>query len=100
MYISMYVQCMLIFQRHDFARQVAEDGVKDLGYDEYVPIPSGGAIEMAMLLCNTQGIFTGTALGRCLTVFLHRVAWPGISGGASTWAAIEVAKKAPEGSAS
>jgi len=59
---------------------VAEDGVKELGFDEYVPIPSGGAIEMAMMLCTTQGIFTG------------------ISGGASTWAAIEIAKKAPEGS--
>lgn len=45
-----------------------------------MPIPSGGAIEMAMMLCTTQGIFTG------------------ISGGASTWAAIEIAKKAPEGS--
>eukprot|EP00435_Cladocopium_sp_Y103_P062703 s107_g24.t1 len=65
----------------DFLAKVAEDGVKELGYDEYVPIPSGGAIEMAMMLCNTQGIFTG------------------ISGGASTWAAIEIAKKAPEGSA-
>lgn len=64
----------------DFLAKVAEDGVKELGFDEYVPIPSGGAIEMAMMLCTTQGIFTG------------------ISGGASTWAAIEIAKKAPEGS--
>eukprot|EP00438_Fugacium_kawagutii_P028303 Skav219878 [mRNA] locus=scaffold777:284437:304008:+ [translate_table: standard] len=48
----------------DFLAKVAEDGLKELSYDEYVPIPSGG-----------------------------------ISGGASTWAAIEIAKKAPEGSA-
>lgn len=41
------------------ALEVAEDGLKELSYDEYVPIPSGGAIEMAMMLCNTQGIFTG-----------------------------------------
>lgn len=46
----------------DLSRKVAEDGVKELGYDEYVPIPSGAAIEMAMMLCNTQGIFTGPLL--------------------------------------
>lgn len=46
----------------DLSRKVAEDGVKELGYDEYVPIPSGAAIEMAMMLCNTQGIFTGHLL--------------------------------------
>ena len=53
--------------------QVAEDGVKELGFDEYVPIPSGGAIEMAMMLCTTQGIFTGAALTRlgCLGHFDH-----------------------------
>ena len=99
--------------------QVAEDGVKELGFDEYVPIPSGGAIEMAMMLCTTQGIFTGAALTRlgCLGHFdhfgssnFHDLYWfvnifltlhvvAGISGGASTWAAIEIAKKAPEGSA-
>ncbi|CAK9055893.1 unnamed protein product [Durusdinium trenchii] len=64
----------------DFLAKVAEDGIKELGYDEYIPIPSGGAIEMSLMLSQTQGIFTG------------------ISGGASAWAAIEVAKKAPEGS--
>ena len=46
----------------DFLAKVAEDGVKELGFDEYVPIPSGGAIEMAMMLCSTQGIFTGAGL--------------------------------------
>jgi hypothetical protein len=52
---------------------VAEDGVKELGFDEYVPIPSGGAIEMAMMLCTTQGIFTGAALTHlgCLGHFDH-----------------------------
>ncbi len=110
----------------DLSRKVAEDGVKELGYDEYVPIPSGSAIEMAIMLCSTQGIFTGPLLVLlcfnylillsdcfqyfnfqelfrsqcvCLHVSLDRcVSVAGISGGASTWAAIEIAKKAPEGS--
>lgn len=103
----------------DLSRKVAEDGVKELGYDEYVPIPSGGAIEMAMMLCNTQGIFTGpllvvlfcfqitfststfkSGLGHSVFVCMSaRIAVDaGISGGASAWAAIEIAKKAPEGS--
>lgn len=81
--------------------QVAEDGIKELGYDEYIPIPSGGAIEMSLMLSQTQGIFTGGWAGRVKPGADPRsVDAPGISGGASAWAAIEVAKKAPEGSAS
>ena len=55
----------------DLSRKVAEDGVKELGYDEYVPIPSGSAIEMAIMLCSTQGIFTGPLLVLlCFTYFI------------------------------
>eukprot|EP00913_Durusdinium_trenchii_P018947 g17805.t1 len=83
----------------DFLAKVAEDGIKELGYDEYIPIPSGGAIEMSLMLSQTQGIFTGGWAGRVKPGADPRsVDAPGISGGASAWAAIEVAKKAPEGS--
>mmetsp|Transcript_21241 Transcript_21241/g.29562 ORF Transcript_21241/g.29562 Transcript_21241/m.29562 type:complete len:97 (+) Transcript_21241:1093-1383(+) len=48
--------------------------------DEYVAIPDGAGVETAQALAKTQGILCG------------------ISGGATMWAAIETAKKAPEGS--
>jgi len=64
----------------DFIPKIVEDGVEKTGYDEYIAIPGQGAIETSQMLAQTQGIFTG------------------ISGGASMWAAIEMAKKAPEGS--
>lgn len=64
----------------DFIPKIVEDGIAGTGYDEYIPIPGQAAIEMSQMLAKTQGIFTG------------------ISGGASMYAAIEMAKKAPEGS--
>jgi cysteine synthase A len=64
----------------DFIPRIVEDGLTATGYDEYIAIPGAGAIETSKKLAQTQGIFTG------------------ISGGASMWAAIEMAKKAPEGS--
>ena len=64
----------------DFIPQIAEKGILETGYDEFIPIPGQAAIEMSQALAKTQGIFTG------------------ISGGASMYAAVEMAKKAPEGS--
>jgi len=64
----------------DFIPLIVEKGLADVGYDEYIGIPGPGAIQTSQMLAKTQGIFTGT------------------SGGASMWAAIETAKKAPEGS--
>merc|ERR1712106_213241 len=64
----------------DFIPKVLEDGTKLDLMDEYVAIPNGAAVEMSMSLARTQGILTG------------------ISGGATMWAAVETAKKAPEGS--
>ncbi|CAE8701855.1 unnamed protein product [Polarella glacialis] len=64
----------------DFIPQIVEKGLEAVGYDEYIGIPGAGSIETSQMLAKTQGIFTG------------------ISGGASMWAAIEIAKKAPEGS--
>ena len=48
--------------------------------DNYIAIPDGAAVETAQALARNEGILTG------------------ISGGATVWAAIETAKKAPEGS--
>ena len=45
-----------------------------------VEIPDGAAVSMAQSLARNEGILTG------------------ISGGATMWAAVETAKKAPEGS--
>jgi cysteine synthase len=59
---------------------VLEDAAKLNLMDEYIAIPDGAGAETAMRLARTQGILTG------------------ISGGASMWAALETAKKAPEGS--
>eukprot|EP00930_Biecheleria_cincta_P076274 TRINITY_DN6348_c0_g1_i3.p1 TRINITY_DN6348_c0_g1~~TRINITY_DN6348_c0_g1_i3.p1 ORF type:complete len:373 (-),score=75.18 TRINITY_DN6348_c0_g1_i3:169-1287(-) len=64
----------------DFIPLITEKGAESTKYDEYIPIPGASAIEMSQKLAKTQGIFTG------------------ISGGASMYAAIEMAKKAPEGS--
>ena len=62
----------------DFIPYVLEQG---LGLqDEMIEIPDGAAVDMSQTLARTQGILTG------------------ISGGATMWAAIETAKKAPEGS--
>ncbi|KAL7544868.1 hypothetical protein ACHAWF_008229 [Thalassiosira exigua] len=48
--------------------------------DEMVEIPDGAAVAMSQSLAKNEGILTG------------------ISGGATMWAAVETAKKAPEGS--
>jgi len=64
----------------DFIPKVLEEGIKDRVYDEYLPVPGAQAIQTAQQLAKTQGILTG------------------ISGGGSMYAAIEMAKKAPEGS--
>lgn len=64
----------------DFIPKILEEGVKAQPYDEFIPVPGQAAIETAQALARTQGILTG------------------ISGGASMYAAIEMAKKAPEGS--
>jgi len=49
-------------------------------HDEYIQTPGPESIEVAQLLARNEGILTG------------------ISGGATVYAAIETAKKAPEGS--
>lgn len=64
----------------DFIPYILEQGVKATPYDEHVPVPGDKAIATSQMLAQTQGIFTG------------------ISGGGSMYAAIEMAKKAPEGS--
>lgn len=64
----------------DFIPKITEEGVKTVKYDEFIQVPGPAAIETAQKLARTQGILTG------------------ISGGASMYAALEVAKKAPEGS--
>ena len=64
----------------DFIPKVLEDGMKLEIMDEFIPIPDGVAVATSKDLAKTQGILTG------------------ISGGATMWAAIETAKKAPEGS--
>ena len=64
----------------DFIPLVLEKGMSLDLMDEYVAIPDGAAVETAQLLARNEGILTG------------------ISGGATAWAAIETAKKAPEGS--
>jgi cysteine synthase len=64
----------------DFIPLVLEQAMKLDLMDEYVSIPDGAAVATAQALARNEGILTG------------------ISGGATTWAAIETAKKAPEGS--
>jgi len=64
----------------DFIPLVLEQGM-DLGLmDEYVEIPDGAGVQMAQELAKKEGMLVG------------------ISAGATMWAAIETAKKAPEGS--
>ncbi|OLP79393.1 Cysteine synthase [Symbiodinium microadriaticum] len=63
-----------------FLKALMLAAAQETGYDEYIPVPSDAAIDMSQALAKTQGILTG------------------ISGGASMYAAVEVAKKAPEGS--
>eukprot|EP00529_Nitzschia_sp_RCC80_P020583 CAMPEP_0113489398 /NCGR_PEP_ID=MMETSP0014_2-20120614/26508_1 /TAXON_ID=2857 /ORGANISM="Nitzschia sp." /LENGTH=381 /DNA_ID=CAMNT_0000383133 /DNA_START=247 /DNA_END=1392 /DNA_ORIENTATION=- /assembly_acc=CAM_ASM_000159 len=64
----------------DFIPLVLEKGMDQSLMDEYISIPDGAAVETSQALAKNEGILTG------------------ISGGATMWAAIETAKKAPEGS--
>lgn len=64
----------------DFIPLVLEKGLDQALQDEMVNIPDGAAVAMAQSLARNEGILTG------------------ISGGATMWAAVETAKKAPEGS--
>jgi cysteine synthase A len=64
----------------DFIPLVLEKGMDLKFMDDYVSIPDGAAVETAQALARNEGILTG------------------ISGGAAMWAAMETAKKAPEGS--
>jgi cysteine synthase A len=64
----------------DFIPQVLEKGLELGLHDEYIQIPGPASIDTSKLLARNEGILTG------------------ISGGATMWAAIEMAKKAPEGS--
>lgn len=64
----------------DFIPLVLEKGMDLKLMDDYVAIPDGAAVETSQALARKEGILTG------------------ISGGATMWAAIETAKKAPEGS--
>lgn len=66
----------------DFIPLVLEQGLslETKLMDDYVSIPDGAAVATSQALARTQGILTG------------------ISGGATVYAAIETAKKAPEGS--
>jgi len=64
----------------DFIPLVLEKGLDQTLHDEIVEIPDGASVAMAQSLARNEGILTG------------------ISGGATMWAAIETAKKAPEGS--
>lgn len=64
----------------DFIPLVLEGGLGLGLQDEMVEIPDGAAVATAQALARNEGILTG------------------ISGGATMWAAVEAAKKAPEGS--
>lgn len=64
----------------DFIPLVLEKGLDQTLQDEMVEIPDGAAVDMSQSLARNEGILTG------------------ISGGATLWAAVETAKKAPEGS--
>lgn len=64
----------------DFIPLVLEQAMDLELMDEYVAIPDNTAVETAQALAKMEGILTG------------------ISGGATMYAAIETAKKAPEGS--
>jgi len=64
----------------DFIPLVLEKAMDQNLMDDYIGIPDGAGVETAQALARNEGILTG------------------ISGGATMWAAIETAKKAPEGS--
>jgi len=64
----------------DFIPLVLEKGMDLKLMDDYVSIPDGAAVDTAQQLARNDGILTG------------------ISGGATVYAAIETAKKAPTGS--
>jgi len=64
----------------DFIPLVLEEGMGLDLMDDYIQIPDGAAVETSQALAQKEGILTG------------------ISGGATMWAAIETAKKAPKGS--
>jgi len=64
----------------DFIPLVLEKGLDQALQDEVVEIPDGAAVAMSQSLARNEGLLTG------------------ISGGATMWAAVETAKKAPEGS--
>lgn len=64
----------------DFIPLVLEKGLAQSLHDELVDIPDGAAVATSQSLARNEGILTG------------------ISGGATLWAAVETAKKAPEGS--
>lgn len=64
----------------DFIPQVLEKGLALGLHDEFIAIPGMASVETAQLLARNEGILTG------------------ISGGATLWAAIDMAKRAPEGS--
>ena len=64
----------------DFIPLVLEGALDQSLQDEMVEIPDGAAVAMSQSLARNEGILTG------------------ISGGATMWAAVETAKKAPEGS--
>mmetsp|Transcript_18490 Transcript_18490/g.40039 ORF Transcript_18490/g.40039 Transcript_18490/m.40039 type:complete len:378 (+) Transcript_18490:87-1220(+) len=64
----------------DFIPLVLEQGMELNLMDEYIQIPDGAAVETSQALAQKEGILTG------------------ISGGATMYAAIETAKKAPKGS--
>ena len=64
----------------DFIPLVLEKGLDKTLHDEMIEIPDGAAVAMSQSLARNEGILTG------------------ISGGAAMWAAVETAKKAPEGS--
>mmetsp|Transcript_1412 Transcript_1412/g.3349 ORF Transcript_1412/g.3349 Transcript_1412/m.3349 type:complete len:399 (+) Transcript_1412:15-1211(+) len=64
----------------DFIPLVLEKGLDQTLQDEMVEIPDGAGVSMSQSLARNEGILTG------------------ISGGATMWAAVETAKKAPAGS--
>lgn len=64
----------------DFIPKVLEDGLKLNLHDDYIQTPGPESIATAQALARNEGILTG------------------ISGGATMYAAVEAAKKAPEGS--
>lgn len=82
-----------------------EKGLDQALQDEMVNIPDGAAVAMAQSLARNEGILTVRCSCRfSLQPLKHASSHflllrkQGISGGATMWAAVETAKKAPEGS--